>query len=77
MEMRENVKFGLIRVSQAARLLGCSETWLRRAEQSGKIPKAKRDINTWRYYTMEDIAVLQAALLPESEEPADTSEHYG
>ena len=77
MEMQENVKFGPFRVSQAARLLGCSETWLRRAEQHGKIPKAKRDINTWRYYTMEDIAVLQAALLPESEEPADTSKNSG
>ena len=77
MEMQENVKFGPFRVSQVARFLGCSETWLRRAEQSGKIPKAKRDINTWRYYTMEDIAVLQAALQPESEEPADTGEHYG
>ena len=75
--MRENVKFGPFRVSQVARFLGCSETWLRRAEQSGKIPKAKRDINTWRYYTMEDIAVLQAALQPESEEPSDTGEHYG
>ena len=77
MKMRENVKFGPFRVSQVARFLGCSETWLRRAEQSGKIPKAKRDINTWRYYTMEDIAVLQAALLPESEELADTSENSG
>ena len=77
MQSDTGVKFGLIRVSQAARLLGCSETWLRRAEQRGKIPKAKRDINTWRHYTMEDIAVLQAALLPESEEPADTSENSG
>ena len=77
MQRDKGVKFGPFRVSQAARLLGCSETWLRRAEQHGKIPKAKRDINTWRYYTMEDIAVLQAVLLPESEEPADTGEHYG
>ena len=77
MQRDKGVMAGLVRVSQAARLLGCSETWLRRAEQSGKIPKAKRDINTWRYYTMEDIAVLQAALLPESEELADTSENSG
>ena len=67
MEMRENVTFGLIRVSQAARLLGCSETWLRRAEQQGSIPKAKRDLNRWRYYTGDDIAVLQKILLPEPE----------
>ena len=67
MKMQENVKFGPFRVSQAARLLGCSETWLRRAEQQGSIPKAKRDMNRWRYYTRDDIAVLQKILLPEPE----------
>ena len=67
MQRDTGVKFGLIRVSQAARLLGCSETWLRRAEQQGSIPKAKRDLNRWRYYTRDDIAGLQKILLPEPE----------
>jgi DNA-binding transcriptional MerR regulator len=41
-------------VSQAARELGRSEKWLRNSEVKGKIPKARRDINGWRIYTIED-----------------------
>jgi DNA-binding transcriptional MerR regulator len=54
----------LLRVNQAARVLGCSETWLRRAEGRVGIPKARRDVNGWRVYTGEDIAALRAVLLP-------------
>lgn len=46
-------------VSEAARELGRSEKWLRNAERQGKIPKAKRDLNGWRVYTLENIARLQ------------------
>ena len=53
-----------MRVNEAARELGCSETWLRRAEQSGRIPKARRDVNGWRVYTEVDLAALQRVLVP-------------
>ncbi len=47
-----------------ARELGVSESWLRRAEQQGRIPKARRDLNGWRVYSEEEIAALQNALIP-------------
>jgi DNA-binding transcriptional MerR regulator len=54
----------LLRVSDAARLIGCSETWLRKAERKGKIPAARRDINGWRVYDDKDIEVLRKLILP-------------
>ena len=57
----------VLRVSEAARLLGRSEKWLRDAEAKGKIPKARRDLNSWRVYTEEDIQRIMALLMPESE----------
>lgn len=57
----------LFRVNQAARELGISEAWLRRAELSRRIPKANRDINGWRVYTEEDIATLRRMLFPFSD----------
>ncbi len=54
----------LLRVNQTARELGISEAWLRRAEQRGHIPKAKRDVNGWRVYTEEDVEILRRALFP-------------
>lgn len=53
----------ILRVNEAARELGCSETFLRRAEQHGKIPKARRDINGWRVYSLEDINKLKELLM--------------
>lgn len=50
-------------VSEVARKLKRSERWLREAEKKGKIPKAKRDLNGWRVYTLEDIAKLKELLL--------------
>ena len=55
----------LIRVSEAARQLGCSERWLRESDRKSKIPKARRDLNGWRIYTREDIEQLKAMLVPE------------
>jgi|GEM_PF-1541319 len=52
------------RVSEVARELQRSERWLREAEKKGKIPKAKRDLNGWRVYTIDDIEVLRKLLLP-------------
>ncbi len=57
----------LWRVNQVARELGVSESWLRRAEQQGRIPKARRDLNGWRVYSEEEIAALQNALIPSKE----------
>jgi len=54
----------LISVSKAARLIGCSERWLRQAEKKGKIPKARRNLNGWRVYTQEDIARILKLLVP-------------
>lgn len=54
----------LLRVNEVARELGISEAWLRRAEQSGRIPKAQRDLNGWRVYTEDDIVILRRVLLP-------------
>ncbi len=54
----------LLRVNQAARELGISEAWLRRAEKSGRIPEARRDVNGWRVYTEEDVVSLRQAFFP-------------
>ena len=54
----------LLRVNQAARELGISEAWLRRAEKSGRIPQARRDVNGWRVYTEEDVVALRQVLFP-------------
>ena len=53
-----------LKVNEAARVLGCSEAFLRRAEQHSKIPRAKRDINGWRVYDDEDIQRLRELLSP-------------
>lgn len=57
-----------VRLSTAARELGCSEAFLRRAEQTGKIPAAKRDHNGWRIYTRDDIAALAEIIIPRADE---------
>jgi DNA-binding transcriptional MerR regulator len=54
----------LLRVNEVARELGCSEAWLRRSEQRGRIPKARRDINGWRVYTDDDVNTLRQILFP-------------
>ena len=56
----------LLRVNDAAGELGISGSWLRRAEQRGKIPPAKRDLNGWRVYTEADVALLREKLFPAS-----------
>ncbi len=54
----------LLRVNEVARELGVSESWLRRAEQAGRIPRARRDMNGWRVYSDDDIAKLRELLVP-------------
>ena len=53
-----------IKVNEAAKELGVSETFLRRAEGKGKIPQAKRDVNGWRVYSSDDLADLRRILQP-------------
>ena len=53
-----------MRVNEAARRLGISESWLRRAELRGHIPKARRDLNRWRIYTEADVDILREILFP-------------
>ena len=53
-----------MRVNEAAGSLGISESWLRRAEQRGHIPKARRDINGWRFYSQAEVSVLRELLFP-------------
>jgi DNA-binding transcriptional MerR regulator len=55
-------------VSEVARELGRSERWLRDAENKGKIPKAKRDLNGWRIYTQEDVEAIKRLLVPTQRE---------
>lgn len=54
----------LLRINEAARELGVSEAWLRRTEGRVEVPRAKRDLNGWRVYSLEDFAALCAVLLP-------------
>lgn len=57
----------IFRVAEAARQLGCSEGFLRKAEKKGKLPKARRDLNSWRVYTEEDLRRLRELLVPSIE----------
>ncbi|NVM22353.1 MAG: MerR family transcriptional regulator [Desulfobacterales bacterium] len=54
----------LLTISEAARELGCSVEWLRAAELSGKIPIARRDINSWRRYSPDDVKEIKRLLFP-------------
>jgi DNA-binding transcriptional MerR regulator len=55
----------LLRINEAARILGISTDWLRDAERRGVIPKARRSISGWRVYTQEDIELLKKLLAPQ------------
>jgi DNA-binding transcriptional MerR regulator len=46
-------------ISEAARELGLSAEWLREGEKRGSLPKAKRDRNGHRFYTLKDIERLR------------------
>lgn len=55
-------------ISAAARELSLSAEWLRKGEQRGSLPLAKRDRNGYRYYTEEDIERLRNRRLMGSSE---------
>lgn len=49
------------RISEVARELGISVEWLRKGEERGFFPPARRDpINGHRYYTQKDIEHLRS-----------------
>ena len=58
----------VLRVADVARELGYSERFVRQAEKTGKLPKARRDLNGWRVYTEEDLQRLRKLLVPSDEE---------
>ena len=46
-------------ITETARILNLSTDWLRQGERRGSLPKAKRDRNGHRFYTIEDIERLR------------------
>ena len=53
-----------LKVSQTARALNVSATFLRRAEQEGRLPRALRNQAGWRVYSSADIELLRKILAP-------------
>src|SRR5262245_1145703 len=59
-----------MRTSEVATKLGVSASWLRKLEQAGKIPKARRDgLSGHRRYTEEDLEQLRDLLYPPEPAP--------
>lgn len=54
----------MIHVGEVACILLCSESYFRRVEKSGKISKAKLDINGRRVYDDKDVEYSQNLLSP-------------
>jgi DNA-binding transcriptional MerR regulator len=46
-------------ISEAARELGLSAEWLRQGERRGSLPRARRDRNGHRFYTLQDLERLR------------------
>ena len=66
-----DAKIGPLRITKVAGYFGVSERKLRRLEQQGRIPNAKRD-GGGRYYTVADLAALENILQPNSDQlPGD------
>lgn len=47
-------------VHDIAKPLGLSAQTIRNYENSGKLPRPKKDKNGWRYYTEEDFTKIRA-----------------
>ena len=54
----------IMKIGEASRRILRSAKWLRMAEADDRIPKAKRDMNNWRYYTEEDIEKIREIIFP-------------
>ena len=55
----------VLTVAEVAREIGKSESWLRKADSSRRIPRAKRDANGWRYYTPDEVEKIRRIAWPE------------
>ena len=53
------------KISEAARLLGCSPDWLRDAERDRRISPSRKDSNGWRVYSASDLDLIEKLLLPD------------
>jgi DNA-binding transcriptional MerR regulator len=51
-----------MRVSDIAKRLHISPSWLRRLERSGRIPEPSRDLNGHRRYTEADLTKIKIAV---------------
>ena len=51
-------KDGRMTISEVARQLGVSAKTIRRWEEAGKVPAAKKDWRGWRVYLPKDVARL-------------------
>lgn len=49
-----------MRISGAARNVGCSPDWILKAERTGLIPPAPRDLNGDRRYTPELVEIIRS-----------------
>ncbi len=47
------------KIGELARELDRSTLTIKKWEESGLIPKAKRDSRGWRYYTEDDIGIIK------------------
>lgn len=62
-----------MRISEVARKLGVSASWLRKLERKGKIPPARRDVvSGQRRYMPEDLDRLRKYLYPDEPPTAPT-----
>jgi len=48
------------KINNLAKELGVSIQTIKNYENSGILPKAKRDKKGWRYYTLEDVIKIKA-----------------
>lgn len=55
---REVKEDGRMTITQAARLVGVSAKTIRRWEDAGKVPTARKDWRGWRVYFPEDVERL-------------------
>jgi len=57
-EKRKMKKDGRMTVTEAARKVGVSAKTIRRWEEAGKVPQAKKDWRGWRVYFPKDVERL-------------------
>lgn len=51
-----------IRIGELAKEVERSVPYLKKLEKEGVLPKPKRDSRGWRYYTDEDVTMIERAI---------------